>query len=67
MKLVINCFFLLALSFSLNAQKIPELPLDLSEFNFITPVDSVKTEVKVQIDTIIPPDIKAEYWDHTLI
>ncbi|MEH6538004.1 MAG: M23 family metallopeptidase [Psychroserpens sp.] len=66
MKLVLNCFFLFILSFSLYAQKTPELTIDLSEFSFIKTIDSVNTEVGVLKDTIVPLDIKADYWDSTV-
>ncbi|WP_298757946.1 peptidoglycan DD-metalloendopeptidase family protein [uncultured Psychroserpens sp.] len=66
MKSFFSCFLIL-ISVSLFAQKSPEFKLlDLSELNFITSIDSVKTEVVKENDTIIPIDIKAEYWDHTV-
>lgn len=66
MKLISSIAFLTILSLQVYAQKEPDLKLDVSEFNFIKTIDSVKTEVPIVIDTIIPVDIKADHWDHTV-
>ena len=67
MKFLCICI-LITFSLSVTAQKEPHLQLiDFSELN-IKPItnDSVKTETIVIKDTIIPQNIKAQYWDHTV-
>nr|WP_321235006.1 M23 family metallopeptidase [uncultured Psychroserpens sp.] len=66
MKLVISCVLLFTWSLSVQAQKAPELKIDISEFNFIKTIDSSKVEAAIEKDTIVPIDLKAEYWDHTV-
>ncbi|MEM5567134.1 M23 family metallopeptidase [Psychroserpens sp. AS72] len=67
MKSIIS-LFLITLSLSVYAQKKPQVSIiDIPEFNFKTvEKDSVKPVLVVVKDTIIPQDIKAEYWDHTV-
>ena len=53
------------MSLSVYGQKVPDLKIvDQLDFNVIKKVDSTHTIVK--LDTIVPIDIKAEYWDHTV-
>lgn len=68
MKLVVSCIILFTWSLSVHAQKEPELKLiDLTEFNFKTiSTDSIKAETSIEKDTVVPLDIKSEYWDHTV-
>ncbi|RKE95381.1 peptidoglycan DD-metalloendopeptidase family protein [Ichthyenterobacterium magnum] len=66
MKLAISFLLLLVLPLSVNAQKNPELKLDISEFNFKTTIDSMLTNIVAKKDTIIPLDIKAENWKNTV-
>ncbi len=58
---------MICVCFSAFAQKDPEqLLLDLSEFKIETAKDSIKVETSETIDSVIPIDIKAEFWDHTV-
>jgi len=58
-------YLLFILSLSVYGQKIPDLKIvDQLDFNVVTKVDSTKAIVK--LDTIVPIDIKAENWDHTV-
>jgi murein DD-endopeptidase MepM/ murein hydrolase activator NlpD len=65
-----SLFFCLLLTITLgaHAQKEPNLPvIDFSELNIKTvSKDSVKPVLVVVKDTIIPQDIKASHWDHTV-
>ncbi len=67
MKSIIS-LILLTLSLSVYAQKKPKINIiDFSQFSFEeASTDSVKPVSVVKQDTIIPLDIKANYWDHTV-
>jgi murein DD-endopeptidase MepM/ murein hydrolase activator NlpD len=66
MKIIIYCFLLIVCSLSIQAQKDTYLKIDISEFNFIKAIDSLKTSGVKEKDTIVPAAIKAEYWDNTV-
>ncbi|MCK8481838.1 peptidoglycan DD-metalloendopeptidase family protein [Psychroserpens algicola] len=66
MKLVISCIICIAWSFNVEAQKNLDFNVDISDFKFIKTVDSVSITIVPEMDTILPLDIKAEYWDHTV-
>jgi murein DD-endopeptidase MepM/ murein hydrolase activator NlpD len=67
MKLVIFCFLFMTSILSVQAQKNIQLDIDISNFNFIKTTDSTKgLEVVTKKNSIVPLDIKAEYWDATV-
>lgn len=58
-------YFLTVLSISVYGQKTPDLKIvDQLDFEVIKKVDT--THAIIEADTIVPIDIKAEYWDHTV-
>jgi len=59
---------LIAFSLHANAQKKPHFKsIDFSELYLKTVIkDSIEAKVVADSDTIIPQDIKAKYWDHTV-
>lgn len=64
MKLLPACLITF-LSLSIYGQKKLDLKVvDKLDFEIIKTADS--TDLIVQLDTIVPKDIKAEFWDHTV-
>lgn len=63
---LISTVLFLILCFNSHAQKILDLDIDLSKFNISKTVDSVIENLPVIKDSIVPLNIKAENWDHTV-
>jgi murein DD-endopeptidase MepM/ murein hydrolase activator NlpD len=65
MKIITYCFLLTACSFNVLAQQDTYLKIDISQFNVIKTIDSVKAGGVKEKETIATAAIKAEYWDNT--
>lgn len=62
----ITILLLLVVSLSAYAQNIYDLSIDLSKFNIESSIDTVSIDEPIKKDSIVPIDIKAENWDHTV-